>query len=165
MTNAIETIMNQLNEIFVPMDEKVLEDTQVWAKGRVAAIKEFKSNPEKDKLARKDQWAYYDELYRIAGGKGWYNVFNGRNAAMIEEMVVKHCARVAESRNASISKKLIKAEVSEVTGTEFTRTSDGFNGTFVVETNKGRKVVYIQTIYAGGYNIQCAHMRVLVKVK
>jgi hypothetical protein len=55
--------------------------------------------------------------------------------------------------------------VVEVISEEFYRTADGFNGEFVVDTNAGRKTVTVNTVYAGGYNIQCLHLRVLVKVR
>ena len=67
--------------------------------------------------------------------------------------------------NATIAAKLAKAGVDEVEGAEFTRTNDGFNGLFVVNTPTGPKSVHIETITAGGYNIQCLHLRVLVTVR
>lgn len=167
MTNAIENIMNQLNEVFAPLDAQVLADSQAWAKGRVAALKEYRDSDEaKETRRQKDGvWAYYEKLFRIAGGKSWHKVFDGNNEAGIEREVAKNAERIAKSRNASITKKLIKANVSEVIESGFTRSSDGFNGFFNVETDQGHKRVNIQTIVAGGYNIQCAHMRVLVNVK
>ena len=139
----------------------MLEDTQAWAKRRVAAIAEFKRSEEFKTMGT----ARYQKLFDIAGGKTWYNVFDGRNASMIEECVVKHCAAVAKKRNASIESKLIKAGVTEVISESFTHTNDGFNGVFVVNTDAGKKIVTIDTILAGGYNIQCLHLRVLVNVK
>lgn len=98
-----------------------------------------------------------------AGGKTWYNVFRYGYNNQVEEFVTKNCKAIAESRNANIAKKL--DGVTEVLSTEVAYSRDGFNGTFKVNTNKGVKTVTIQTIYAGGYNIQCFHQRTLVKVK
>ncbi len=69
-------------------------------------------------------------------------------------IIEKNCKATANKRNASIAKKLDKAEV---TGSAIVRTEDGFNGVFNINTKK----VTIET----GYNIQCLHLRVLVKIK
>lgn len=157
---AIKALMDSLNEVFAPMDAEVLTATKVWAAGRVAAIRAKKA----EFAASNTRWNY-EELFAIAGGKTWYNVFNGRNTAMIEEFVEKNCKAIADKRNAGIAKKLEQAGVSEIIETVYTDTTDGFNGRFVVNTDKGRKVVTVDTIRAGGYNIQCLHLRVLTKIK
>jgi hypothetical protein len=157
---ATSTIIAKLNDIFADMDAKVLASTQEWAKGRAKAIIDFKKSTEFKTCDRP-----YHKLFDIAGGKTWYNMFDGRNASMIEECVVKHCAAVAKKRNESIEAKLVKAAVTEVISETFTHTNDGFNGVYVVSTDAGKKVVTIDTILAGGYNIQCLHLRVLVKIK
>lgn len=162
MTNAIETIINGLNEVFAPLEEKLVAESQEWAKGRVAAIAEFQKNNSSREMG---VWTYYERLHNIAGGKTWFNVFAGRNEQMINEYMVKNCAAVAAKRNASIAKKLAAAGVTEVVSSDYARTADGFNGCFVVKTDNGNKTVTINTIYAGGYNIQCAHIRVLTKVR
>ena len=162
MTPAAQ-IMNALAEVFAPMDVRVTAESIEWAKGRRAAIREFSANATREE--RRDQWGYYGKLHALAGGKTWYNALNGRNDAMIEEFMTKNCAATAEARNANIAAKLAKAGVTEVTETTFTQTKDGFNGTFVVMTDAGRKVVTVNTIFAGGYNIQCLHLRVLTRVR
>ena len=159
--NPIETIMNQLSSALREMEDKFLDDVQIFVKERMAAVKEFAQN----NSPRDDVWGYYEKIYEIAGGKSWYKLFHGRNAAMMEEVVKKYCENVSKKRNASIASKLMKVGVQEVTDSSFARTNDGFNGFFRVNTDKGEKVIEIQTIYAGGYNIQCAHLRVLVKVR
>ena len=164
MNNATTTIISRLNEVFAPMDAEVLAAAQEWAKGRAQAIREFTASDEYQAI-RRDPYRLYARLHAIAGGKTWYTVFNGNSQAIIAAFVVKNCAAVAAKRNATIAAKLAKAGVTEVVSEEFTRTRDGFNGVFVVGTNTGRKTVTVDTIRAGGYNIQCLHLRVLTKVR
>lgn len=167
MNTAIAAIIADLNEVLKDLDAAQVIKSKEWAKARGAAIKEFKaSNKFRDETGRiTNQHGYYGALFEVAGGKTWYGVFNGRNAAMIDEFMEKNCQAIVEKRNVNIAKKLAKEEVTAVTGTEYVRTSDGFRGTFEVQTNKGLKTVTIETIYAGGYNIQCFHHRTLVKVR
>lgn len=164
MTNAITKISESLKAVFAPMDVEVLAASQQWAKARVSAIAAFKASDEYQAL-RHNQNRLYAQLFAIAGGKTWYKAFDGRNATMIEEFVEKNCKATAESRNAVIVRKLVKAGVTEVISETYTRTADGFNGNFAVMTDKGEKFVRVNTIRAGGYNIQCLHLRVLVTVK
>jgi hypothetical protein len=159
-----QTILAKLNEVFSPMDAEVLAASQVWAKGRKQALREFKDSDEAKEM-RRDQGRYYRRLYAIAGGKTWYDVFDGRNDAMIEAIVEKNCAATVRQRNAKIAAKLEKAGVTEVLSEEFTHTRDGFDGVFAVKTDAGIKRVIIRTIRAGGHNIQCLHLRVLVNVR
>jgi len=160
----MQTIINQLNEVFAPMDAEVLESSKEWARSRVAALATFKASEEYQAL-RRNVWALYPKLHTIAGGKTWYALFNQNTAAAIDEFMTKNCAAVVAKRNAMIAKKLTAAEVTDVTETKFTHTRDGFDGIFRVTTNKGDKRVEVRTIRAGGYNIQCLHLRVLVSVK
>lgn len=162
--NAVKKILTSLEEVFAPMDAEVLASSQAWAKGRAEALKEFKASEEYQAL-RGNTWALYGKLHAIAGGKTWYAVFTGNSTAGIEEFMAKNCAMTVASRNARIAKQLEKAGVTEVASTTYTQTRDGFDGVFVVNTNSGSKTVTVNTIRAGGYNIQCLHLRVLVKVK
>ena len=164
MTTTTQQIIDNLNQVFKKFDDEVLESSKKWAQERVAAIREFKMSDEAQHL-RHNQYAYYTKLFALAGGKSWYNVFDSRSKSMIEEFMEKNHQNTIDKRNASIAKKLEKAGVTEVLSEEYVYTKDGFNGIFRVNTDAGVKRVSIDTIYAGGYNIQCLHLRVLVKVK
>jgi len=164
MTTA--TILAKLAEVFAPLDAEVLAASQEWARGRVAAIKEFKASDAAKALRAKGAFGgYYPALFNIAGGKTWYNVFDGNTAEAIANFVTKNNAAIVAKRNAMIVKKLTAAGVTEVISEEFAYSRDGFDGVFKVNTDNGVKRVSINTIRAGGYNIQCLHLRVLVKVK
>jgi hypothetical protein len=89
----------------------------------------------------------------------------GRSIEDAIEVGRKDAESVIKSRNVKIAKKLVEADITEVTDYQFARTADGFHGVFAVETSRGTKVVRIETILAGGYNIQCLHYRTLVKIK
>ena len=151
MSDIAKQIFDKLNTMFSESDSKVLEGTKEWAKGR--------------NMDHYGGRTYYQQLFSVAGGKTWYNIFDGRNWQMIEEVIEKDHARTIKARNAKIAKKLDDAGVTEVISEEVAYTNDGFNGIFRVNTDSGVKVIKIESILAGGYNIQCLHHRVLVRVK
>lgn len=164
--NAINTIMIKLDEIFAPMDAKVLESSKQWAKDRQQAIFDFQASAEYEELRGvQNTWKRYDRLFAIAGGKTWYKILTSYGGENLDEFMTKNCATIAKKRNLKIAAKLEKSGVTEVISESFTNTNDGFNGVFIVNTDGGQKRVTIDTVYAGGYNIQCLHLRVLVKVK
>lgn len=162
--SAVNQIFQALNGMFVELDAKMLENQKNWAKARCEALKVFKEAEHiKPRNERMNTYKYHDILFATAGGKTWYNVFRYGYNNQVDEFITKNCKAIAEARNANIAKKL--DGVIEVLSTEVAYSRDGFNGTFKVNTDKGIKTVTIQTIYAGGYNIQCFHQRTLVKVK
>lgn len=150
-------MIKTLEKVFAEMDVEFEANQIEWAFGRMSAIREFRASEEANKLGYSE---YYHRLWNIAGGKTWYNVFNGRNQEMVRELVIKNCKAIADKRNATIANKLAKAGVTEIGDIEFHRTTDGFNGVFLFENTR----VEIRTILAGGYNIQCLHQRTLVYV-
>lgn len=163
---ATKEIFNTITENLKDFDARLLADELVWARKRIAAVAEFKANhrDENGKI-RLEVSMYYQMLFSIAGGKTWYSIFKGRSWSMIEEVMICNNKSRADKRNASIAKKLNDAGITAVTSTKVAYNQNGFDGRFVVETDAGQRVVSIDTVFAGGYNIQCAHLRVLVKVK
>lgn len=163
--SAIVKIMNELAVVFAPMDAKILEASKKWILERQDAIYEYKKSDEWKNTPNRIEKGLFKKLFDIAGGKTWYNVIEGRNDEMLMEFMEKNCESIAKKRNTSIAKKLEKGGVKEVVGQELAIYSDGFHGVFHVQCDNGMKKVSIESIYAGGYNIQCLHQRVLCKVK
>lgn len=161
--NAATKIMAKLNEVFTPLDSEVLAASLQWAKQRKQAMLEFQSSDEY-KALRGNSVKRYNRVIEIAGGKSWYGVMCGCDES-IAEFVTKNCARIAESRNTRITDKLKKAGITEILSEEISHTDDGFNGVFGINTDQGPKRVKVETVRAGGHNIQCLHLRVLVKIK
>lgn len=161
--NAVEVMMEKLNEVFAEFNDRMIEDSLKWLEVRYKRRVEFRNSDEyKDRSI--GHWKKHELEVQACGGKYFKDLFDwGLPEAKIR--FEKKQRKVIEARNAKIAEKLIKAEVKEVLDSEFAISYDGFNGCFKVKTDKGDKKINIDSIVAGGYNIQCFHMRVLVKVK
>jgi hypothetical protein len=162
MKDSLKTMFDELGAVFAEMDSVVLANTIDWANKRAAQIAEYKALPEYRKLNA------YDRAYKVielAGSSAWSRALVYGTDESRVKYCKEYCEAVIANRNAKMVKKLDKAGVENVLSSSFTHTRDGFNGVFEVNTDKGNKIVEVQTIYAGGYNVQCAHLRVLTKIR
>jgi hypothetical protein len=157
MTTQISTALLAL---LADSDAKVLADSLARIEARWQAMLAWKKTDEAEAM-RRDQHRYYGTLFNKAGGKSWFQALSGRNEAGRAEVITKNCAAVARKRNATIEAKLNKAGITEIGEAEVIYNKDGFDGIY----KAGDKRIKIQTIYAGGYNIQCLHTRVLVSIR
>lgn len=154
-------LMSQIAEILKPFDEQTLNGIIESIPQRRESMDSFRENNRGG--ARSNPDAYYRGLFDAVGGKGWYELLQWGDKDLIEKIIKSENMKV-ETRNFKIAKKLEGIE-SVVEGTQVYSTN-GFEGTweFVSETGKTKRVT-LEVILAGGYNIQCLHNRVLVKVK
>jgi hypothetical protein len=144
---------NQIKKAFSGLDAQMFERQLEWAKARKSAITEMWA--EKNNTRQMN----YEILFEIAGGKTWYNLLAYTNK--IEEVVRKNIDNLIANRNNRIIKALNKKGITEIQDFELVSCGDGYEGTFVIDGH----IVSINTILAGGYNIQCLHQRTLIKIK
>lgn len=161
---VIEKIISDLNEALKEFDATNAAQAREWAKGRKVAIAKYREENMPNRRAM-GEWKYYEGIFAVAGGKTWYNVLDGRNEVMVNEIMDKNSAAIVAKRNVLIAKKLAAFEVTAVNGSNYAYKDGGVDCQIGIETNKGPRRVEIETIVAGGYNIQCLHNRTLVKVR
>ena len=74
---------------------------------------------------------------------------------------IRKAKKLHDARNKRVAKKLHDAGVKDIElDAEFVM-GDNFEGTWFVDNF----LVSLKVIYAGGYDVQCLHPRVLIKVK
>lgn len=155
---TLTQLANDIDEVMTPFDNAWKQAQLEWFLAGKKAVKAFRDSEEYQAL-RKNPWALYEKLYSLAGGKGNYE----SDAASFS----KKCDRTIIARNTKIAQKIMSAGDKDTTveSGEILRTNDGFHGLFKLNTNSGSKTIKIETIGAGGYNIQAYHLRTLVQVR
>lgn len=158
-----DAMMEQLKTVLASVDRDTLEDFMQWALSRRKDVLDFKNDVESKGIDANSKETLRI-LYSKAGGQQWYLILSQKHENLLKAYIRKVHESTIEKRNSTISVKLIEAGASEITSSELARSSDGFNGTFSINTDSGKKTVHIQTIMAGGYNIQKLHYRVLTRL-
>lgn len=154
------TLMQELTTILAKFDADSLN-------GLINTIRPRRDNlaiaKETYKHIRKNAFEYYPNLFNAVGGKGWVELLRNGDDYIIERITKLEAMKV-ESRNAKIAAKLNKEGVVSVTGFESASKGADFEGRWTIQTDKGIRHVILTVVSAGGYNVQCHHYRILVKV-
>lgn len=165
MSKQFNDLMTKITETFAELEAQLLQDTKEWAAARRLALAEWKASDEAKKC-KHNAHEYYARAHAIMGGKTWYSMQQGRSIDDINAMITKMCKEAAAARIAKITKQLCDLEVQECQLVEaYADGATTVDGVYKMMTDKGQRVVTIKTVFAGGYNIQCGHLRVLCKVK
>lgn len=166
MTTTTAAILETLTAAFAGIDAADLAKEIEGAFARKDSLRKYQETEDYKTTVRDFNNASiaYDKCYSICGGKAWYTVLNSCGEKGIIEFCKKNSAARAAKRAAKIAKDLAKLNVMAVESSEVVCENGGFDGVYRVTTDKGEKTVRINTIIAGGYNIQCLHTRVLVSV-
>ena len=154
-------MLHIIENAFKEIDAEMLERNLAWA---VKALIAF-NNVERKSGAGVDYFDAHNDMVNkrleIVGSKAMYQIFSYGNADSVAEEITKLTDNIIKNRNARIVAKLKKKGIEEIPSFEILWNGSNGDGRF----EAGEHNVHIETILAGGYNIQRLHQRTLCHVK
>lgn len=103
-------MQNELNNAFAKLNEEIATRQMDWASARRDAVK-AKAEELAPMRLQMGEWAYYDKMFAVAGGKTWYAILTQYDWAVL---VRKNTEALIAKRDANITKALKKAGITEI---------------------------------------------------
>lgn len=163
-TGVLGTILSQVGEGLKPLDAQLKQSKLDYFLGLFDKLAELKKEYQ-NTTPRMSRETYKERLYAITTYNSTYALINENPRDRVIFLIERDCDDAATKRNYRIAQQLERLGVTAVSDSECRHSHDGFDGTFLIESDQGRKAVRVNTIVAGGYNIQEMHLRVLVNVR
>lgn len=153
-----ETIVNQFPEIFKEFQEYVVETWNSWDKNRRAFLRKEYARMEEEDTTRNKMGAYkaFIKQYKYTGYEFMHitdEEINKANVKSAERLILNLWNRIKD----------IVGEVTDYSDLHMTHGNE-WEGTVINGIVRGTEgTASVETIEAGGYNIQKFHYRTLVK--
>jgi len=153
MKKIIETIKAELKPLFAKLQEDMIKNIIAMGNAAKAQIKEEKTFNAYRIFQIKQQYGLNKkQMMWLEGGESYLKI-----------QVAKEIVRAQDKVDVAVAKKLKGVDVKEIKNLYINRGKDGYvEGAWLVN---GDKTFKFETIYAGGYNIQCLHIRTLYSFK
>ena len=158
----VDKLLEDIFSILKPFDGVFLNELIDSIPNRKQAISEIKRTDYTGKFATD---YYANARVEAAGGITWFKLINGNSIETIENKLRTIEKTKIEVRNSKIKQKLLKAGIVDVISLVSNTSEDGFTGSWNILTNTGNKLITLDIITAGGYNVQCIHNRIMVNIK
>lgn len=156
----MDNLIKQIEAAFAESDAQSIEKVAEYIKEERALFAIMKENMYNTKRGSYERQVARDALYSTFSKRFMNDYDWGEAEHIVRE--IKAVKETHKARNGRIAVKMFKSGITKIDVEDFTVIyGRDFTGVWIIDGFK----VKIDVIWAGGYNIQRLHQRVLVSVK